>query len=374
MSTRAVLARARGKNPLEFDGVYLHNAAGPDELGPVLWNLLEHRYKFDPAAFAKEMLDGNPEGWSNIGCFGGALAKTWDGKTKISVEEHQDNFNNDREDSGPVSFQGDNKRAIPGIVKPPINEKTDNWGAVYVYVMADDGMHVLLCLEDGYALAASVPWGKEPDWDEVREQTDAAIDKGVEAEAQERLAHLATGKGLTVDDLGEVVADLKGKSSQAMQPTFDAMLSALRANKKLLNAHILESFTYLLNNNGRVKDAYDIFMYAHGVGAQLNGGGYMNMTYAAYQSKDNALKERALAVIEEVFAKNEKVITEAPGIFDNCAGLSLQLGKREQAFAYVQKCKDFAYKSFKDMAKMPEYAAVKDDPEFKKIFSKKAKK
>jgi hypothetical protein len=333
----------------------------------VLWNLLEQRYKFDPAAFAKEMLDDNPEGWSNIGCFAGALAKTWDGKTKISVEEHQDNFNNDREDAGPVSFQGDNKRSIPGIVKPPINEKTDNWGAVYVYVMANDGMHVLICLENSYALGASVPWGKEPDWDEVREGAQ-------KVESQERLARLAAGKNVTVEDLGLVVYELKSQKSKAMQPVFDSMLRALRADKTLFDDDVMESFTYLLNNNGRVKDSFDIFVHAHSVGAELNGGGYMNMTYAAYQSPDNAVKQRALEIVEEVFAKNAELITESPGIFDNCAGLSLQLGKREQAFAYVQKCKDFDYESFKAMPKMPEYAAVKDDPEFKKIFSKKTKK
>ena len=165
MSTRAVLARPRGA--AGFEGVYLHNAGGPAEMGPVLWVLLRDRYAFDPVRFSREMIDGNLEGWSNIDCLGGPLARTWDGTTKITVEQHQDNFDHDRADPGPTSFQGDPKRAIPGITAPPITESTDNWGADFVYIVAGDGLHVLVVDYDAqaYKHVGSVTFGAEPDWD-----------------------------------------------------------------------------------------------------------------------------------------------------------------------------------------------------------------
>ena len=164
MTTRAVLARPRASG---FEGVYLHNAGGPAEMGPVLWVLMRDRYAFDPARFSREMIDDNLAGWSNIDVLGGELATSWDGKTKITVEEHQANFDDDKPDPGPTSFQGDPKRAIPGITAPPINEASDNWGADFVYVVAGDGLHVLVVDYDAgaYKLVGSAPWGAEPDWE-----------------------------------------------------------------------------------------------------------------------------------------------------------------------------------------------------------------
>lgn len=169
MSTRAVLARPRGTDPGSFEGVYLHNAGGPAEMGPVLWVLLRDRYRFDAAGFSREMIDDNLPGWSNIDCLGGPLARSWDGKTKITVEAHQDNFNNDRADPGPTSFKGDPNREIAGIVGPPINELSDNWGADFVYVVAPAALRILYVdYEAGsYKELAAVPWGDEPDWDEL---------------------------------------------------------------------------------------------------------------------------------------------------------------------------------------------------------------
>ena len=58
----------------------------PSELGSALWNLVRERYNFDAAGFSREMIDQNLAGWSNIFCFD-QIAKTWDGKTKLTVEQ-----------------------------------------------------------------------------------------------------------------------------------------------------------------------------------------------------------------------------------------------------------------------------------------------
>jgi hypothetical protein len=138
-------------------------------MGPLLWVLMRDRYRFDAAGFSREMIDDNLPGWSNIHCLGGPLAKTWDGLTKLTVEQHQDNFNEDREDPGPTSFKGDPNREIPGIVGPPINELSDNWGADFVYVVANDGLRILYpdFGAEQYVELAACPWGDEPDWDAI---------------------------------------------------------------------------------------------------------------------------------------------------------------------------------------------------------------
>src|SRR6478672_10478983 len=164
MSVRAVLARPRGT---DFEGVYLHNGGEPTELGPVLWNLISARYGFDAALFSREMIDQNLEGWSNIYVLGGELAKTWDGRTKVTVDQHQENFNADKDDPGPTSFQGDPQREMQGLTAPPC-VPGNTWGADLVYVVAREAMHVLVAEgESGpYTKIATLPWGPEPDWDD----------------------------------------------------------------------------------------------------------------------------------------------------------------------------------------------------------------
>ena len=139
-------------------------------MGPVLWALMRDRYAFDAAGFSREMIDDNLEGWSNIDCLGGPLAKTWDGKTKITVNQHQENFNADLPDPGPTSFKGDPMRALPGITSPPIQERTDNWGADFVYVVGPDGLRILLTGDRGYADLGLSPWGEEPNWEAIEEK------------------------------------------------------------------------------------------------------------------------------------------------------------------------------------------------------------
>jgi hypothetical protein len=143
-------------------------------MGPVLWALMRDRYGFDASRFSREMIDDNLEGWSNIDCLGGELAKTWDGKTKITVNEHQENFNNDRADPGPTSFKGDPARALPGITSPPINESSDNWGADFVYVVGSDGLRVFMTVERGYVDLGLSPWGDEPSWEMIEEKMGTA--------------------------------------------------------------------------------------------------------------------------------------------------------------------------------------------------------
>ncbi len=46
------------------------------------------------------------------------------------------------------------------------------------------------------------------------------------------------------------------------------------------------------------------------------------------------------------------------------------LGAKQKALAYVALCKEHGYENFDEMPEMDDFAAIKDDPDFKKLFAR----
>jgi hypothetical protein len=198
MTMRAVLAMPTADDPLprpdaapqglfgklfgirprpRFRGVYLHEGGQPSELGPLLWNVVKAREGGVERAW-RELITGNPAGWSQILFFHDAeKARAWDGTTKVGVDAHQQNFDADREDPGPVSYAGDPRRDL-GFTSPPITESTDKMGAVTVWVLCKSELVLFAVQDDGVSLReiTRLPWSNEPDWD----ATDAALERAFE--------------------------------------------------------------------------------------------------------------------------------------------------------------------------------------------------
>lgn len=191
MSTRAIIAATIDQQPVPpkdappkgffaklfrlrqappFRGVYLHNAGGPSDVGPILFNMVHARHGGDVAAAVRELVDENPAGWSSLAFFAdAAFARAWDGKTKITVDQNQEYFNRGEFPPGPSSFQGDPLRDL-GFRTPPVGAGTDKMGAVYVYLMAPSELVLYVVGENGVSVQefARVPWRPEsPDWDAV---------------------------------------------------------------------------------------------------------------------------------------------------------------------------------------------------------------
>lgn len=380
----------------------------PADFGSVLWTLVQDRYKFDAAAFSREMIDGNLAGWSNIDCLGGHLARTWDGKTKITVDQHQENFNAGRQDEGPTSFQNDPQREIPGITAPPIDDTSDNWGADIVYVVALDGLRILLpdYSSGTYSVVASLPWGDEPDWDEVQDSLDEAEsdedDEGEyryedpnanpheTAESQAAVAKsfelLQTGDVARAQaDLLRYLADGGKKTPHVLTNLFHTILhhalpeakvtallddtvAAMTNDRGFLTAGLIENVCIILNNAGRGAESVRVVEHALAAGRQLDVGCYMGLTYGAFTSKDPTLMRCAVEYVEHVMATRPNMLVENPGVFDNAAGLHLALGNKARALEYIQLCKKHGYKDFYAMPSMPDYASIKDDPDFLALF------
>jgi len=172
----AKLFRVRPTPPLR--GVYFHNAGGPSEVGPILFNVVHARHAGDVGAAVRELIDENPAGWSSLYFFADAdSAKRWDGKTKLTVDQHQDYFNRDEPAPGPSSFQGDPLRDM-GFRTPPIGAKTDKMGASFLYLMAPTELVLYVVGGDGVSIEefARVPWRPEsPDWDAADEAAEQAF-------------------------------------------------------------------------------------------------------------------------------------------------------------------------------------------------------
>jgi hypothetical protein len=188
MSTRSVIARPVAIDPLprpdapvgagfldrllglrprpRFQGVYHHNGGNLDELGPILWSLVRHRYGGDARKAWRELVADNPAGWSSLHCFQDeAVCRSWDGATKQTVAQRMDDL--DAPATVPVSFQGDPQRDL-GFRVPPIREFTDKMGAEWVYVLGLTELVVFEVGEDGVAVTERlrVPWaGDPPDWE-----------------------------------------------------------------------------------------------------------------------------------------------------------------------------------------------------------------
>ncbi len=197
MSTRSIVARPVAIDPLprpdapigrglldrlfsvrpraRFQGVYHHNGGPPDEMGDLLWNLMTHRYAGDARRLWKELLADNPAGWSSLFCFQDPdVCRSWDGKTKLTVEARQAEFEGNGNATAPVSFQGDPQRDL-GFRVPPIREWSDKMWAEWVYVVGLTELVVFEVGEDGVSVkeAARFPWTPErPDWAAAWPQTD----------------------------------------------------------------------------------------------------------------------------------------------------------------------------------------------------------
>jgi hypothetical protein len=388
--------------------VYLHNAGMPADFGAVLWTLMRDRYRFDAAAFSREMIDGNLAGWSNIDCLGGPLAKTWDGKTKISVEQHQANFDADREDQGPTSFQGDPQRESPGITTPPIDDTSDNWGADIVYVVALDGLRILIPDHGSgtYTVVTSLPWGDEPDWDEVQNLLDGDEDDGEDEDDEELVdldanphetaeSQVAVQKSFDFLQKGDVaraqacllryLADGGKQTPHVLTNLFhtitqralpeakvaallDDTLETIAGDRGFLTAGLVDNVCIVLNNLGRGAESVQLVEQALAAGRPLNVNCYMGMTYGAFTSRNPTLMRRAVEHVEKVMATRPAMLAENPGVFDNTAGLYLALGDKARALEYVKLCRTHGYKDFYAMPAMPDYASIKDDPDFLALF------
>lgn len=410
MTIRAVLARPRGDAPNQFEGVYLHNAGMPSEFGATLWHLMRERYQFDAAGFSREMIDGNLAGWSNIDVLGGELAKTWDGKTKLTVEQHQENFNNDLDDAGPTSFAGDAQREMPGITAPPIDETSDNWGADLVYVIAQSGMRILVPDGNEYNVVFKAPWGDEPDWDEIDEAVQEAADnaeprgdggsdddaemfydedalettesnkvvadsyakvqRGDFAGAQKLLLKFLAKNPKTPKVLTNLFFTLQHKPIAAAELTklFDETIADMTKTPDLITPDLVGNMAIVLNNHGRGADSVKIFELALEHKKWPHNPCYVGMTYGAFQSNDPVLMKRAVEHVERAMAKKPHVLARDPAVFDNTAGLFVKLGDKQKALACIQICKELNYVNFDAMPTMDDYASIKDDPDFIALF------
>jgi hypothetical protein len=400
MSTRAVLARPRGTSPGQFEGVYLHNAGGPSEMGPVLWVLVRDRYRFDAAGFSREMIDQNLAGWSNIDVLGGPLAKTWDGKTKITVEQHQENFKEDRQDTGPTSFQGDPNREVPGITAPPINEVSDAWGAVFAYVVGPEGLRVFIVGSDGWNDVGHARWSdEEPDWEAMDAAAHAAVGDGDDEDedgddSPEAVAMRAAGKQIREDDLAGAQATLLAYHSSAeekSQAVFANLLYTLTRHQGMpadairalldegiaivegvgddLEPALLENLCMVLNSAERFADTVRACEVALNNEAYVNGAAFTGFTYAALRTKDKAIMMRVAGCTEGVMEDDMDELTDSLATFDNMASMYVALGNKQKALEYVALCKEHGYENFDEMPEMDDFAPIKDDPDFKKLFA-----
>lgn len=93
------------------------------------------------------------------------------------------------------------------------------------------------------------------------------------------------------------------------------------------------------------------------------------MTFGAFTTHDPVLMQRAVEHVERAMIKKPAVLAQDPGLFDNTAGLYLQLGNKSKTLEYVKLCKEHNYVSFADMPTMSDYAAIKDDPDFLALFT-----
>jgi hypothetical protein len=411
MTIRAVLARPRGDAPDQFEGVYLHNAGMPSELGPTLWNMMRERYRFDAAGFSREMIDANLAGWSNIDVLGGELAKTWDGKTKLSVDQHQENFNNDIEDAGPTSFAGDPQREMPGITAPPIDETSDNWGADVVYVVAQDGLRILVPDGDAYNVVFSAPWTSEPDWDEIDDSVQEAADNAephsgggsdeddevfydedaLETEASMKCvadSYAKVQKG-DVEGAQKIISKFLAKNPKSpkvltnlfftlqhhniaaaeLTKLFDETIADMAKTPDLITPELVGNMAIVLNNHGRGADSVKIFELAMEHEKWPHAPCYVGMTYGAFASGDTTLMQRAVDHVERALNKKPHVLAQDPSVFDNTAACFVKLGNKQMALNCIKICKDLEYVNFADMPNMPDYASIKDDPEFKALFA-----
>lgn len=169
-------AKLFGRRPRpRFRGVYLHNGGQPSEIGPLLWNAVNARSGGVEGAW-RELITENAAGWSSLFFFSDeAAARSWDGKTTVGMAVHQENFNQDKPDPGPVSYKGDPQRDL-GFTAPPIGDGTDKMGAETVWVLCRSELVLFMVEQDGFGVreVKRLPWAETPDWDAVDGALEAA--------------------------------------------------------------------------------------------------------------------------------------------------------------------------------------------------------
>ncbi len=383
MTVHAVLARPRAAGPLSFEGVYLHNAGGPAEMGPVLWNLMRDRYRFDPAGFWREMIDGNLEGWSSIDCLGGPLAQTWDGRTKLTVEQRQRSLAHERPDPAPTSFQGDPRRAMRGIVAPPITESSDAWGAVFAYVVGRDGLRVLFATHQGWRELGLAPWGAQPDWDAIERPARGPDEEQVMAQAYARmqaqdfagaqailLAHVQAGfpSPPVLANLFYAFARHDGVNPVARAAVADLAVGLVDRDPAYLFPLLLPSLLIELSNQGRGRDAVRICASAAARGVALDPTAYNAMAFGALSTRDPDVMRDAVAQIERALVADPGGLGAFADLFDNLGSMHVALGNRDRALQCVARARALGYEHFAEMLDMPDYAPLRGDPEFQKLF------
>ncbi|MFE4924299.1 hypothetical protein [Streptomyces sp. NPDC056661] len=198
MTMRSVIAMPRAVDPLprpeaslagsfgrlfnrrprpRYQGVYLHSGGPPSETGPLLYNVVRERTGGVEDAW-QQLITGNPAGWSSLTFFCDEKAcEAWDGVTKVPMDTHLENFNADRSDPGPVTYQGDPRRNF-GFTSPPITESSDKWGADTVWVLCRSELVLFSVQDDGIKTieVGRYLWAAEPDWYTVDQAFAATYD------------------------------------------------------------------------------------------------------------------------------------------------------------------------------------------------------
>ena len=78
--------------------------------------------------------------------------------------------------------------------------------------------------------------------------------------------------------------------------------------------------------------------------------------------------ERVASRVDQVRQEDIDELVESLATFDNLASMYVALGDKAKALRYVALCKEHDYENFGQMPAMDDYAAIKDDPDFKKLF------
>ncbi len=148
----------------------------------------------------------------------------------------------------------------------------------------------------------------------------------------------------------------------------EKMLAVAEHDHALLDASLVENLIRALNNSGRGAESLRWIAIAEARKLDLGPEPYLNMTWGAYLSQDTDAMARAAAHIE-CLAEGDRVMSlAAAGVFDNTAALYVALGNKQRALECIALCKKHRYPAFAKMPQMSEYASLKDDPEFKRIF------
>jgi hypothetical protein len=274
---------------------------------------------------------------------------------------------------------------------------------VFAYVVGPEGLRVHIIGREGWREVGHAPWGdQEPNWEAMDEaasegedddEGDGDDDEEELDEDLEAVTLRAAVKLIKADDLAGAQKALIAYHSQAAeksQVVFANLLYTLSRHQGMTPAEtvalldegialvegvgddlepaLLENLCIVLNNAERFRDTLRACESALANDAYVNAGAFTGYTYAALRSKDRALMERVVARVEQVKEEDIDDLTDSLGTFDNMASMYVALGNKRKALEYVALCKEHGYENYDEMPSMDDYAAIKDDPEYKKLF------